>query len=57
MAGPALVAVGRHDGELRQVGKRQRKRRQALGLVAVVIAKQYLHESRSPGVRSGRPVH
>ncbi len=41
MARAALITIRRNDHDIRQILKRQRKGRQTLGLVAVVIAKQY----------------
>ena len=46
MAGAALVAIRRHDRQLREVRECQGQGRQSLRLVAVVIAKQYLHKPR-----------
>jgi len=59
MAGAALVAIRRDDGEIREIRERQRERGQAFGLIAVVVTKQYLHtivfspRGPSPGRSAG----
>ena len=53
MACPALVAIGRHDGEFGEIGQRSGERRETLSLVAVIIAKQYLHAVLSQQLYSG----
>ena len=49
MAGTTLVAVGRDDGDVRQVGQTERKRSQAIGLIAVIIGKEEAHSCSAAG--------